>query len=211
VGAKYRGNQLNSIGGPARLLIAPLTADVPEGIGDIIDLDDSEGEPSRDPVGEWRDIGMTAEGLTMSHQADTNNWDSQQFGRYRVVPTNYHGSLSTQALEITQQNKVDLLQASAGDDNAAGELVTFYEARPHIAQYRIAAIFWDQYDLMHASVFPLTQWDGSAVQQAMEMGQPQRIPFSFSVFTDSALTGPDGFGTFRIDFDEVPAEEEPTP
>lgn len=198
-----KGNSLNVIGEFARVLIAPFSYPIPTKIGDIITLTGSP--PSYDPVATYgfRDIGLTGAPFQMSHQADTNQWDSQQIVRFRVVPTNYFGSVSTEALEMTQQNKVTLMNASAAADPSANEHRTNFAARISFPLYRVAAVHFDEYGLLHASVFPRCQWDGGAIQQTLERGQMYRIPFSFMAWADeNVIDTVTQQACFRIDFDQ---------
>lgn len=196
----YKGNNLNSIGEPARILIAPHSYPMPTRISEIIGLTAPWAV-----VGTYgfRDIGFTRTETTMQHQAGANTWSNQQVGEYRRVPTNFTAQVSTAALEMTQQNKVTLMNASAADEVVVGaEHVTHFEALAYFPQYRVAVVHRDDYQNIHATVFPLAQWDGSAVTQTLGRGTQLDIPFTFVCMPDPDVIGVNGYPMFRVDFDQ---------
>lgn len=202
-GAFYRGNSANSIGHPARVMIAPFSYPMPTKIDDIVDI--TGPTPSYDPVATYgfRDIGITRNELSMGHQAETVNWDNQQFGRFLIMPTNYFATITTEALEPTADNKVELLQASQVTDSATNEARFNYAARTSFPLYRIAVLGEDRHRLLHASVFPRCQWDGSQLVQQLARATQQVVPFNFMGWVDETVIDTDtGQGCYRVDFDQ---------
>lgn len=198
--AFLRGNRRNAIGEPARLLIAPIAAPLPAAFSHIVST--STYDPN--PTYQFVDIGMTRSALTMTVQADSNQWDSQQFTRYATVPTNRWATISSEALELTQANKVYLMGASAATPVGAKELRSDFSADPNFVNYRLAAIHKDRFGLLHASVFPNVYWDGSAISQAFARGEQAVIPFTFTGYPDDgAISATTGEALFRYDFDQI--------
>lgn len=198
-GRFLRGNSRKAIGQPARLLIAPYNAPMPAKLSDLVSLTTYDPNPTY----QFIDIGLTRAALTITVQADSNNWDSQQSGRYATVPTNRWATVASEALEIDQDRKVYLMDADAATDSTTNEHRTDFSLKDSFVQYRLAAIYTDRFRYVHGHVFPLAQWDGSAVAMAMDRGAQQAIPFSFNAMPDdAALSAVTNQPLFRVDFDQ---------
>lgn len=196
-----RGNSRNAIGQPGRLLIAPITSPVPAALAHIISTSTYDPNPTYGFV----DVGITRAALTLTNQADSTQWDSQQFGRYAAMPTNFWASVAAEALEITQANKIYLMGADAATAVSAQEIRTDFTAKQEFVNYRLAVIYVDRFRLIHASVFPNAYWDGSAVAEALDRGNQQVIPFTFMSYPDDrTISAVNGQPLFRYDFDQIP-------
>lgn len=195
----YRGNSLNSIGEQARLMLAPFVSPAPTQLAHLMSMTTYDPNATYGFV----DIGLTNAPLTMSVQADTNNWDNQQYGRYRVVPTMFHGALGTTALEYTQANRVMLMGATAATDPTTNEHRTNWSALVALPLYRAAAVHLDPNGWVHATVYPRVQWDGGAIQTTLARGDQLGIPFTFAAMVDDQLIDPTTKqGLYRYDFDQ---------
>lgn len=201
----YVVNTGKSIGGPARVLIAPASNPHITRIEDLVNTT-TYAIANFSTYG-YVDIGSTKTGLTMGTQSDVNQWENQQFGRYRLVPNHSEGTVATDALEYTQANKTLLMNAFAATDVIpAGpnqEHQTNFPALTAIKAYHVAALNLDQNGLIHCVYFPNCQWSGSNIQEMLERATQLSIPISFTAYPDATLLDPTtGNACFRVDFDQ---------
>jgi hypothetical protein len=195
----YRGNSLNPIGGPARVIVEPFTYAAPNGLDDIVDLTAYNLNPN--VAYGWIELGLTDAATTFQINYASNQWRNEQFGLYRVAPTDWTGEAHSEFIEITQANRVNLLFGAAATAHT-GQLRTNYSALTSIPYYRVAILNLDQAGRLHAVVFPKAQWDGSAVQSAYERGQPVKLPMTWRCFPDDAtIDATTGLACIRYDLD----------
>lgn len=196
----YRGNSQNAIGGPARVIIEPFSYPVPLGIENIVDL--STYNLLGGSYG-WIELGETDAPTTFDISYASNQWRSEQFGQFRTSPTDWTGAIKSEFIELTQANRVNLLLGSTATPTA-GQLRTNYPALTAIPYYRVAILMLDQAGRVHAAVFPKTQWDGSAVQEAFERGTPVKLPMSWRAYPDDAVIDTaTGLACLRYDLDTL--------
>jgi hypothetical protein len=202
-GQFVRANATNAIGAPARVLIAPSSYANPVKLQNIFDLG-VVGYPAQTATYGFIDIGMTSKPTTHQYQAAENDWKSEQTGTFKTLPTDWTGQIATESLEMTQQNKVNLMLGTAQTDAVAGvESVTYFSARAFVPTVHIAIAFIDEYGKIHCAYYPKAQWNGAAVQQAVARGQAYVIPMTWKIFPDTSIIDPvTGFAVFRADFDQ---------
>lgn len=97
----FNVNSKNFVGGPGRLVVAPLTIAAPTKISDVMDT----AAPYDLKTG-WRDFGATSEGISISRGFETEDFEvDQKMGPADTDVTGYTHSLSTSLAENTLQNR----------------------------------------------------------------------------------------------------------
>lgn len=106
----------NLLGGRVRVLYAPASEDIPTGIDDIIDMVDPYAV-----VGDWVDLGATAEASSYSREIESEGYDIQQAsGAVLEEITNVSRSITAPLAEITPENLQILEESSAPESLSAG-------------------------------------------------------------------------------------------
>lgn len=97
----FNVNSANFVGGPGRLVVAPLSVAAPTHISDVMDT----AAPYNLKT-EWRDLGATSEGIAISRGFETEDFEVDQvMGAADTEVTNYSHSLSTSLAENTLKNR----------------------------------------------------------------------------------------------------------
>lgn len=195
----HRVNDDAVVGGPARILVAPISYPLSKRLSEIVSL--STYDPTTSTYG-WEDVGGTQEGVTFGLEVSTQEWRNDQYGLFRTVPIDWRGSVTAIAMETTQRNREILLGAAGDTANGAGEAMTYYEAAGHIPHNRVAILYLDDTGLLHATLYPDVQWDGKKIDQMFKRGQPYVINFNFTAFPSSDALGPDNLASLRLDIDQ---------
>jgi hypothetical protein len=198
-------NSNNSIGGPARVLLVPAIGTYPHSarISEIFDL--GTYLPNTTTYG-WVDIGETKTPTRIQEAVAKTDWRSEQFGLYRSQPTDWTGQVVAEALEMTQQNKLNLMLASnpgnTGDTSPTAR--SNFSARTSLPYVRLAAAMLDQFNKIHISIFPKCQWDGAAIATSLARGDSESIPMTWTAFPDdSIIDSVTNVAVFRYDFDQI--------
>lgn len=195
-------NSNNSIGGPARVLIVPNIGTYPHStrLSEIFDL--TTYLPNTTTYG-WVDIGVTKTATRVQIAVAKQDWRNEQSGIYRTQPTDWTGQVVTEALEMTQQNKLNLMLGTNPGNTGGGELRTNYSARFTLPYVRLAAMMLDQNLKMHVSVFPKCQWDGAAIANSLARGDSESIPMTWTAFPDdSIIDAATATAVLRYDLDQ---------
>lgn len=202
-GQFYRANSSYALGGPARLLVAPYSYPHALSLNNLIALATINFPPQLATYG-FVDIGSTDKPTQMDYSATVQDWKNEQAGSFRVQPTDFAGKVTGSAMEQTQANKVNLMLASQVADNVAGvESRTNFASRDSFPQVHLAVMWMDQNSLIHASVYPKAQWDGTAFSEQIARGMAVVIPLNYKYFPDDTLIDPvTGKSIFRMDFDQ---------
>jgi hypothetical protein len=202
VGQFYRANSLNAIGAPARVVLTANTYAAPTNLDQIIDV--IGGTYNLTAAYGWVDIGMTDVATKFQNQVNVTQWRSEQTGQFRDAPMDWMATANFEAIEMTQQNKVNLLSGVKATDAATGQSRTNFVALTSLPVYRIACLMMDANNKIHATVLPKAQWDGSAIATEMARGNPQKIPVAFHCYPDDTVIDPTtGLSIFRFDLDQM--------
>lgn len=202
-GQFYRANSNAALGGPARILVAPYSYLHAAKLVQIIDLA-TVNYPAQTATYGFVDVGATDKPTQMDFSATVQDWKNEQNGSFRVQPTDYAGKLTSSALEQTQQNKLNLMFGSMVTDPVVGvESRTDFSARDNFPIVHIAVLWMDQNNLIHGSVYPKCQWDGTAISQQIARGMAVPIPMNYRYFADDTLVNAStGKAVFRYDLDQ---------
>lgn len=202
-GQFYRVNSSYALGGPARLLIAPYSYSHAVRIQNVIDLATLNYPPQTTTYG-YTDVGSTDKPTQTDFSATTTDWKNEQEGTFKTLPTDWMAKITSSAMEQTVANKINLMLASQVTDPVAGiESRVNYVARDSFPKFHLAVMWMDQNNLIHCSVYPDVQWDGSAITQQQARGAAVLIPINFKGFPDDTLIDtPTGKAIFRYDLDQ---------
>jgi len=97
----FNVNSENFVGGPGRLVVAPLSVEAPVRISDVMDT----AAPYNLKT-EWSDLGATTEGISISRGFETEDFEvDQKMGAADTEVTSYSHSLSTSLAENTLKNR----------------------------------------------------------------------------------------------------------
>jgi hypothetical protein len=75
-GGRVPFDPTTALSGPARTLYAPISADVPDDLADIVPFENTSGEYPAE--GDWVDFGLAADAPTYSHGRETQGLEYQQ-------------------------------------------------------------------------------------------------------------------------------------
>jgi hypothetical protein len=203
----YQGNSLQSIGAPARVMVADRSDPLPTQLAHLFSLTTYLPNATYG----FEDAGLTRTPTQIQYSADTNQWRNEQFGLYRTVPTDWRAQVSTDFLQITQDEKLLLESAaSAATDPVTNEHRTNYVSQTAMRQVRVAVAYIDEFGLVHASVFPNCQWNGDAITQTIGRGEPISIPMNWTAYPDDLVIDVDtGLACFRYDLDQFAEPDHP--
>lgn len=181
----YQGTSDNVIGGPGRVLITASTYAAPTRITEIIDTTTYAVNATYG----WLDIGLTEGEINIRVGADTEEWASAQFGRFRTVPTNFQGEVQFTAMEGKQATKLrSLAIANAGTQPVTNEMRTDLSTVENFPTKRIAVLMRDHLGRLHAHVMPKAQWGGDNFEFTLARGKPALMPVTMKLYGDDQLT-----------------------
>ncbi len=197
----YRGNSDEVIAAPCRVLIAPSTYPHPTQLSHIINL--STYDPNI--TYGWQDLGVTGAPTRVSIGADAQKLSNQQFGQFRTVPTDFHGQVVSEFLQVSQDKKALLIPLAVKQaDTPGGEKLTDYTSVASFPTVRLALLFKDHNNKAHAIYMPKCQWGGQDIEQQIGRGEMIRIPMTWDAYPDDTLLDPtNGEPVIRRDFDQV--------
>src|SRR3954463_8287888 len=92
--------EMGFVQGAARILIAPISADYPDGLDDILDL--ATGATLYDPKPPWTDVGFTKTGINITRNNAEETFTVDQIrSAIRTRPSNWEMSVGTQLAEAS--------------------------------------------------------------------------------------------------------------
>lgn len=186
-------NDRSFIRGAARLLIAPVTADRPGAIADVIKLTDMPAGTIYDAVDPWVDLGATKTGcqITINNAEETFDVD-QILGDISSAPTSWECSVGTQLAEMTPERMQVAWEGSDITTDATPTLPEeefgFGEPVAYI-QRRLAVMFQRPSGLIRGYFFHIVQHtpQESSVTHA-KTGEQISIPVRFKALPDTSIS-----------------------
>jgi hypothetical protein len=129
----------NLLGGAVRVLYAPVSADLPASIDEVIDM-----QTPYTPVSPWVDFGATKESFTYNRGFDTSGFEIQQVpGAILEDITDLTRTITVSVAELRPELLKIIEQGTAGTDVAAAtgqgaQKIIKFGAFNAVTQYRIA-------------------------------------------------------------------------
>lgn len=188
----------NVVGGPARIMIAPITVSYPTLISEVLDLSTYQ------PQAGWLDLGHTSEPFQSTDGFDAVQWVSQQQGVINTQVGNWNRSITVTLMEGLREAVMDLAHsAGARETNADGDKVTYYWDRSDTTPYRMVAVHLAESKLAGSNiimdVFPNCKRSGADSQMAWDRGNPQTHSLEVTPFPDDDV--PNKANWYRIEQD----------
>lgn len=182
----YKTDRDLVIGGAARVLIAPGTADLPTQISNIVGLTSPFAAVAS--TYDWEDIGSTQSDTVFQPSVNMNVWRSQQNGPIKRKPTDAMGKITIDMMETaTRAAKLRLLQvtgAQSAASTAAGETRINGVLPRTIDSWHLAVLFRDDAEKFHALVLTNAMWDGAAIDINYSDSNPQVIKIGMEAYPD---------------------------
>lgn len=196
----YRGDDEKTLAFPCRVMIAAATQPLPSRLSEIVNLTTYDANGTYG----FADAGTTTGPVTIRLGASTTEFRNDQFGLFKVVPNEWHGSVEADFLEVDQSNKTRLISTALSKaDPVANEHRTNFVAATKFTRVRLALLGLDENGLVHAIVVPAAQWNGGDIQRQLGHGQMQSLPMNWSVLTDDDVRDPDtGDAILAFDLDQ---------
>lgn len=188
----------NVVGGPARILVAPITVSYPVLISDVLDL------ATYQPQAGWLDLGHTSEPFASTDGFEAVEWTSQQQGVINTQIGTWNRTITVTLMEGLRESVMDLAH-SAGDrdTNADGDKVTYFWDRSDTSAYRVVAMHLAEAKASGSNiiidVFPNCKRSGADSQTAWDRGNPQVHSLELRPFPDDDV--PNKSSWYRIEQD----------
>lgn len=180
----FSGTANNVIGGPVEVFITDYSFAAPTRLSEIFNTSTYAANATYG----WESIGLTEVPSETGMSADTEEWRSEQFGRFLTVPTDYEGEVTFTAMEYKQAKKLEYnALAIVGTEPVAGEKVTHYTTKTSFPQKRVALAHVDRFGRIHARVLPNVQWSGDDIRTELGRGRPFVQPITMKAYADTAL------------------------
>jgi len=217
--------EMGFVQGAARILVAPISVAWPEGLEDIIELDDTGGN-LYDPITPWTDVGYTKTGINITRNNAEETFTVDQIrSAIRTRPSNWEMSVGTQLAEASLEtfslawelpDPVDVAKTAPqlserhqgmGAPTAYPErrMCVLFQFPPVVSGGTVAVPGYDE--IIRAWVFRrclhAAQESGFTLQNT---GEQVSLPWRLNCMADGSVAVGEQFGEI---FEQEPADQTP--